>query len=173
MGYHIMKKLLYCLLAVQIFCLCACSPKHEQSEFPIYSFSNGKRGKQIGLLIPVENSGVLKMFVSVDKIKPGFYTFYLHDNPACQCSQDDPFADIIETKFPQLDASDGTIKMIIISPHLKMDDIRNRSLIIHDGAPEDIEENTEANSAEELKNASSLPSGQNIACVKIPQKKKR
>ena len=139
-----MKKLIYCLLFAQILFYCGCSER-EQSEFPFYAFDGNRRGKQIGLLIPVENSGVLKMFVSVDKIKPGNYNLYLHeDAQSCRAPKEALSGNIVKTQFPLLDGSDGTIRVIIISRDLKMQDLRGRSLIIHETT-----ENIQANASSE------------------------
>lgn len=166
-----MKKIIYYLFIAQILFYCGCS-RPEQSEFPFYAFDGDHRGKQIGWLIPVENSGVLKMFVSIDKIKPGYYDLYLHNNHSCSGKASLP-EDIIETKFPLLDGSDGTIRLIIISRDLTMQDLRGRSLIIHE-TTENMQTNTSAdqNSTEASEDALS-PSGKGVACVNIPHKKKR
>ena len=167
-----MKKLIYCLLFAQILFYCGCS-ETEQSEFPFYAFDGNRRGKQIGLLIPVENSGVLKMFVSVDKIKPGNYNLYLHeDAQSCRAPKEALSGNIVKTQFPLLDGSDGTIRVIIISRDLKMQDLRGRSLIIHETT-----ENIQANASSEPNSAKTpgdlSPAGKGVACVNIPHKKKR
>ncbi len=168
-----MKKFIYCLLFAQILFYCGCSER-EQSEFPFYAFDGNRRGKQIGLLIPVENSGVLKMFVSVDKIKPGNYSLYLHeDAKSCRAPKEAISGNIVKTQFPLLDGSDGTIRVIIISRDLTMQDLRGRSLIIHETT-----ENIQANASSEQNSAKTpgdilSPAGKGVACVNIPHKKKR
>ena len=167
-----MKKLIYCLLFAQILFYCGCS-ETEQSEFPFYAFDGNRRGKQIGLLIPVENSGVLKMFVSVDKIKPGNYNLYLHeDAQSCRAPKEALSGNIVKTQFPLLDGSDGTIRVIIISRDLKMQDLRGRSLIIQETTG-----NMQANDSSEQNSAKTpgdlSPAGKGVACVNIPHKKKR
>ncbi len=167
-----MRKLIYFVLFIQILLYCGCS-KTEQSEFPFYAFDSNLRGKQIGLFIPVENSGVLKMFVSVDKIKPGNYNLYLHDAQSCRSPKEVHSGNIIKTQFPILDGSDGTIRVIIISRDLTMQDLRGRTLIIHE-TTENMQDSapSEQGSAEISKDAL-VPAGKAVACVNIPHKKKR
>lgn len=165
-----MKRLIYCLLFASILFYCGCS-ETEKSEFPFYDIDGNNRGKQTGMLIPVENSGLLKIFVSVDTIKPGIYNLYLHNSPSCR-ENPPKVEDIVETKFPLLDGRDGTIKIIIISHDLTMDDIIGRSLIIHETAPI-LQENLPLD--EEFFDGSKtikFPEGKAVACVSIPQQKK-
>lgn len=167
-----MKKIIYCLLLAQILFYCGCS-ETEQSEFPFYAFDGDRLGKQIGLLIPVENSGVLKMFVSIDKIKPGNYNLHLHDVQSCRATKKTSSEDIIKTQFPLLEGGDGTIRTIIISRDFTMQDLRGRCLIIHETTENlHMNQSAEQNSAESSEYTHSS-AGKGVACVNIPRKKKR
>lgn len=168
-----MKKIIYYLFIAQILFYCGCSAGAEQSEFPFYAFDGDYRGKQIGLLIPVESSGVLKMFVSIDKIKPGNYNLYLHDAQSCRSQKEVLSEDIIKAQFPLLEGGDGTIRIIIISRDLTMQDLRGRSLIIHATTENMQPDQSAEHNPTEASGHILPPVGKAVACVNIPHPKKR
>lgn len=143
---------MYNLLKLSLICLCLliCNLALADISIPIYLTSKQGMGKTIGNIVATQKSYGVLLTPKLYNLPPGLHGFHIHQNPSCLESgmaageHLDPYLSNQHLgpygkghlgDLPVLEVdNNGNATLPVLAPRLRLQDIKNHSLIIHAGS---------------------------------------
>jgi superoxide dismutase, Cu-Zn family len=136
-------------LSVASICLLICNIAFADISIPMYLTSQQGIGQPIGTIIASEKPYGVLFTPNLHNLPSGLHGFHIHQNPSCldngmaagdhfdpsHSSQHlGPYGKGHLGDLPVLEAdTNGNATLPILAPRLRLNELKNRSLIIHEG----------------------------------------
>jgi superoxide dismutase, Cu-Zn family len=151
----IMKTILATLFVLSIMAAAAFA---EEMVVTINLVSENGVGGSVGTIKVTDTEHGVLFTPQLSRLKPGLHGFHVHENPSCDCSMKEGKMTAANAAGSHLDpaktgkhegpygaghlgdlpplyvAADGSCTLPVLAPRLKVSDLKNRALMIHDGA---------------------------------------
>ncbi|OIZ94470.1 superoxide dismutase [Candidatus Rickettsiella isopodorum] len=133
--------------SVASICLLICNSVLADISIPMYLISQQGLGQSIGTVIASEKPYGVLLTPNLHNLPPGLHGFHIHQNPSCLdngMAAGDHFDPFHSSKhlgpygkghlgdLPVLDVdNNGNATLPILAPRLRLNELKNHSLIIH------------------------------------------